>query len=122
MSSRAKSSNACHVCIAQALDQGHLGPSLILGIVAPLLQQALVGARLQEGTPHKRSRQADSDKQRGRDAALVESAVAALQSAAAALGWTSYRQLLGRCLVIPAIFVQTDSKVHIVRFCIAVWL
>ena len=81
---------------AQGLDQGQLGPSTILGIVAPLLQQALVGARGMEGTPHKRKGAADTDKERGRDAALAESAVGALRSAAAALDWNHYRQLLGR--------------------------
>ena len=78
------------------LEAGDLGPSTILGIVAPLLQQALVGASLEENTPHKRKGRADTDKQKGQHAALAESAVEALRSAAAALQWPHYRQLLGR--------------------------
>ena len=83
-------------CDVQALYQGQLGPSIILGIVVPLLQQAIVGAKGLEGTPHKRKGQADVDKERGKDAALAESAVNCLKSAAAALDWPNYRQLLGR--------------------------
>ena len=87
-----------HCCdVAQALKQGQLGPSTILGVVAPLLQQALAGARGLEGGPHKRKGAADGEKARGQDAALAESAIATLQAAAAALGWHPYRQLLGRC-------------------------
>ena len=88
--------DATQVFGVQALEQGQLGSSTILGIVAPLLQQALLGLRGQEGTPHKRKGQADSDKRIGREAAVAESAVAALRSAAAALDWLHYRQLLGR--------------------------
>ncbi|KAK9808411.1 hypothetical protein WJX73_001754 [Symbiochloris irregularis] len=84
--------------LSKILAAGKLGPSVILGIVAPLLQQALLGASLEEGTPHKRTRTADTDKARGRDAALADSAVDALRTAAAALQWQHYRQLLGRFL------------------------
>ena len=89
----------CWWGMVQALKSGQLGPATILGIAAPLLQQALVGMRGQEGAPHKRKGQADSDKQQGRNAALAESAVEALGSAAAALDWLHYRQLLGRSVL-----------------------
>lgn len=84
-----------HVC-EQALEQGQLGPSAILAVITPLLHQSLVGVRGQEGMPHKRKKQADSDKQKGQDAALAESAVQAVKAAAAVLEWAHYRQLLGR--------------------------
>ena len=93
-----------------------LSIGVLVGIIIPLLQQAIVEGRPDEDAAGHETKQIDFDK----GANVVDSAVGALGAVAGILPWVQYQQLLGQYLRLMARHAEDKASKAVLRAVCAV--